>query len=180
MVAAAVLVLLAHQASFASTTKLSYRVANLQTCCQPPTETSSISTEELTTIRIETARWFWGSEWQSIGEFVFKENKALDVCASAGLTEKTIEFRCKESLFVLLKAVSDDLFPADTCDCDDKRTVCLRGNVWDDKALRCFVVPDNSSVARSLCYGPCDEVAYSLGLAVGVSGVAAIAVKLIN
>ena len=180
MVAAAVIVLLAHQASFASTTKVSYRASTLQTCCQHQKETSSISAEDLTTIRIETARWFWGSDWRSIGEFTFTEDKSLDMCAMAELKEKTITFRCKESLFVILAQLSNDLFPADKCDCDDAHTVCLRGNVWDDDALRCFVVPDNTSVARSLCYGPCDEVAYSLGLAVGVSGVAAITVKLIT
>lgn len=169
-----------------STLKTSYQVTTAATpprrsctdLCQtpvPPAQTAA----EAETIQISAAAWFALSPAAAVAAIPPTIAARADgVCAEYQLNTKTVTFECAEALAELYARVAADL-PADPkCDCADPTALCVAEPPWPgEPSGRCIVIPDNTTTASLLCYGPCDEVGYSLAVAAGVVFVAGLTAR---
>jgi len=106
------------------------------------------------------------------------QDRAGDTCAAADLEAQTVTFECAEALAELYALIAADLPVDPACKCTDPTALCVDDPPWPgEPADRCIVIPDNTTIASLLCYGPCDEVGYSLAVAAGVVFVAGITAR---
>ena len=80
-------------------------------------------------------------------------------CATVNTQTKQITYRCAAALAKVYEEVWKSVDPDLACKCTDKTTACITNAPWDAAAVRCIIVPDNSTLLQSVCYGPCEDVA---------------------
>lgn len=170
-----------------STLKTSYQVTTSaaspprRSCtdlCQSPAPLVQTTTEA-EAIQISAAAWFAlspGAEVAAITPTIVDETAG--VCAEADLRAKTVTFACAGALAELYARVAADIPVDPKCACNDPTALCVAEPPWPgEPSDRCIVIPDNTTTASLLCYGPCDEVGYSLAVAAGVVFVAAVTAR---
>lgn len=133
-------------------------------------------------IQIEAARWLVLSPAAAVAAIEpAAATLPAGTCARADLVAKTVEYTCLAALAELYGRVAADLEPDPKCTCGTPTALCVGAAPWNgEPAERCVVVPDNTTTATQLCYGPCEEVGYSLAVAAGVVFVAGAAARVID
>ena len=131
-------------------------------------------------IQIEAARWFALSPASAVAAIAPELDTTLgtNTCAVADLTANTVRYTCLDALAELYALVAADLVFDPKCECTDPTALCVAAPPWDGPPTeRCVVIPDNTTTATLLCYGPCEEVGYSLAVAAGIVFVAGAAAR---
>ena len=142
-------------------------------CVEPETTTATTVTE----VMISAARWFVATPAAIVGGMAVTVDNtipAADPCATVDVEAETITVRCVEALQSVLEMVWLDIragVTAETCSCDSPTSVCIVEAPWGTDS-RCVNIPDNTTTADQLCYGPCEHVAAMLGVATAVVAVA--------
>lgn len=141
-------------------------------CVEPQTTTDATVTE----IMVTAARWFVATPAAAVGSFEVTVDPgdpdavlpADTPCATVDVRAKTITATCVESLASVLESVWLDVHkPDESCTCESPTAVCITEAPWGDDH-RCVRIPDNTTTADQLCYGPCEHVAVMLGVATAV------------
>jgi len=149
--------------------KLSKSCTNL--CEAPETTTDTTATE----IMISAARWFVATPAAIVGGMeVTVDNTAVDPCATVDVAAAAITVQCVTALESVLESIWLDIkaeATAGACLCDSATAVCITEAPWGADS-RCVNIPDNTTTADQLCYGPCEHVAAMLGVATAVVAVA--------
>lgn len=125
----------------------------------------------MTDVMVTAARWFVASPLALVGGYgVVIDPEMADGCAVMDNRADKITAQCVEAVASVLESAwldIKDAVTAPTCACTLRTAVCVQDAPWGTDE-RCVIIPDNTTTADQLCYGPCEHVAVMLGVATAV------------